>query len=66
MISNYQIQKEIRKRQLRIQEIYDPTSFVVNDEIIKLQKEIFELAQQCTHDTLDENNKCIYCGRYFI
>lgn len=65
MISNYQIQEEIRKRQLRIQEIYDPTSFVVNDEIIKLQKEIYALSQECTHDVL-KDNRCIFCGRYFI
>lgn len=51
----------VTKKKQRIEELFDPTTFVLNKEAQKLQEEITELQENCPH----EFNKgvCKYCGK---
>lgn len=49
--------REIRKK---MEELINPNSFVLNTEIVKLDKEKQELRNKCSHEF--ENGECIYCG----
>ena len=48
------------KRQ-QIEELIDPTSFVLNPEVEKLQKEIAALQEKCPHDYIE--GICRHCGK---
>jgi hypothetical protein len=51
----------VTKKRQRIEELVDPTTFVLNKEIEALQQDIAELQKECPH----EYNKgvCKYCGK---
>ena len=48
------------KRQ-QIEELIDPTSFVLNPEVEKLQNEIAALQEKCPHDYVE--GICMHCGK---
>lgn len=49
----------VTKKQKQLEDLIDPTSFVLNPEVEKLQNEIAELQSKCNHDY--ENGFCKYC-----
>lgn len=55
--------QEIKQRILfnkdRINQIYNPGIFILQEEAAQLMAEIDELQAQCEHEF--ENGKCIYC-----
>ena len=52
----------VKAKRKKIEDLFDPTTFVLNKEIIKLQDEINALQEQCTHE-FDKNHVCKYCGK---
>lgn len=56
--------KEIRQKILfnkeRINQIFNPGIFILQEEAAELMAEIDELQKQCNHEF--EDGKCIYCG----
>ena len=52
----------VKAKRKKIEDLLDPTTFVLNKEIVKLQEEIYALQEQCTHE-FDSNHVCKYCGR---
>jgi hypothetical protein len=51
----------ITEKKQKIEELFDPTSFVLNPEVVKLEKEIEELQTKCEHNYAD--GVCEYCGK---
>ena len=51
----------ITEKKQKIEELFDPTSFVLNPEVVKLEKEIEELQTKCEHNYVD--GVCEYCGK---
>ena len=51
----------VTKKRQRIEELFDPTTFVLNKEIEQLQDEIAQLQESCSHKY--ENKICKYCGK---
>lgn len=51
----------ISEKKQRIEELFDPTTFVLNKEIEALQQDITELQKECPHEF--EEDKCKYCGK---
>lgn len=49
----------VTRKQKQLEDLIDPTSFVLNPEVEKLQNEIAELRSMCEHDY--ENGVCKYC-----
>ena len=45
----------------KIEDLIDPTTFVLNPEIERLQKEVMELQQKCPHCYIE--GVCKYCGK---
>ena len=60
-MTNNEIFNLVTKKKQEIEELIDPTIFVLNPTIEKLQKEIYELQKKCTHHFID--GKCAYCGK---
>ena len=60
-MTNQEIFTLISEKRTKIDELVDPTSFVLNKEVEKLNKEIEELQQECTHKFT--NGVCEYCGK---
>lgn len=52
---------KIEDKKKRLEEIFDPTTFVLNKEAEQLQQEITELQEICPHAFL--NGVCRYCGK---
>ena len=50
----------ISKKKQRIEELFDPTTFVLNKEAISLQEDIMKLQEDCPHEFND--GVCKYCG----
>lgn len=50
----------VSKKKQQIEDLLDPTMFVLNKEIAILQEEINELQNQCPHEY--KTGVCIYCG----
>lgn len=44
-----------------LEDLIDPTSFVLNPEIENVRKEIEELQKNCPHEFI--NGECKYCGK---
>lgn len=44
-----------------LEDLVDPTSFVLNPEIENVRKEIEELQKNCPHEFI--NGECKYCGK---
>lgn len=51
----------VTKKKERIEELFDPTTFVLNKEAQKLQEEITELQENCPHEF--NEGICKYCGK---
>ena len=49
-MTNVEIFHLVREKKQKIEDIFDPTSFVLNPEVVKLEEEISELQTQCEHD----------------
>ena len=52
---------KIEGHKKRIEDLIDPTTFVLNPEIEQLQKEIMKLQQKCPHCYIE--CVCKYCGK---
>lgn len=50
----------VREKKQKIEDIFDPTSFVLNPEVVKLEEEISDLQAQCEHDFVC--GVCKYCS----
>ena len=51
----------VTEKKQRIEELFDPTTFVLNKEAQKLQEEITELQKECPHEFSE--GICKYCGK---
>lgn len=51
----------VSEKKQRIEDLLDPTTFVLNPEIEQLEAEIGELQRQCEHHY--DNGVCVYCGQ---
>lgn len=51
----------ISKKKQRIEELFDPTTFVLNKEVEALQQDIAELQKDCPHEF--NEGVCKYCGK---
>ena len=51
----------VTKKKERIEELIDPTIFVLNKEVVQLQNDIAELQKECPHEY--EKGVCKYCGK---
>jgi hypothetical protein len=51
----------ITEKKSKIEDLFDPTSFVLNPEVVKLEKEIEELQTECEHNYVE--GVCEYCGK---
>lgn len=58
-MTQQEIKKKIDENNRRIEAIFNPGVFVLNEEIKKLQEEIRDLQAQCAHEY--DNGLCIYC-----
>ena len=45
----------------RLEDLVDPTTFVLNPEAQKIMNEIHELQEECPHKFVD--GECKYCGK---
>ena len=52
---------KIEDKKKRLEEIFDPTTFVLNKEAEQLQQEITKLQEICPHVFL--KGVCKYCGK---
>ena len=51
----------VSKKKQRIEELFDPTTFVLNKEVEALQQDIAELQKDCPHEF--NEGICKYCGK---
>ena len=51
----------VSKKKQRIEELFDPTTFVLNKEVEALQQDIAELQKNCPHEF--NEGVCKYCGK---
>ena len=56
-----EIKKRIDELSIEIEQLIDPTTFVLNPRIGEINKEIKELQAQCKHNFV--NGICKYCYR---
>ena len=56
-----EIKKKIDELSLEIEKLMDPTTFVLNPRIGKIDKEIRELQAKCQHNFV--NGVCEFCYR---
>lgn len=54
------IKEKILFNNQKIEEIFDPSIFILQEQVVKLMKENEELQAQCPHEFKD--GVCIYCG----
>lgn len=52
---------KVEEKKKRLEDILDPTIFVLNPEAERLQQEITELQEQCPHVFI--KSVCKYCGK---
>jgi hypothetical protein len=52
---------KIQVKKALIEDLIDPTAFVLNPEIAALEEEINELQNQCNHNYVE--GVCEYCGK---
>ena len=50
----------VQTKRKRIEDLFDPTTFVLNKEVQQLQEEIYNLQKECPHEY--ENHICKFCG----
>ena len=51
----------VKEKKTKIEDLFDPTTFVLNKEVEALYKEIDELQANCPHNFVD--GVCEYCGK---
>ena len=51
----------IVEKKKRIEELIDPTIFVLNKEVVELQNDIIKLQEECPHEY--KNGTCKYCEK---
>lgn len=51
----------VTEKKQEIEDLFDPTTFVLNPRIQELENEIYKLQENCPHHFID--NKCAYCGK---
>ena len=51
----------VTAKKQQIEELIDPTTFVLNKKVVALQKEITELQNECPHEYI--NGICKHCGK---
>lgn len=51
----------VSEKKQEIEDLFDPTTFVLNPRVQELEQEIFNLQEKCEHHFID--NKCAYCGK---
>ena len=56
-----EIKKRIDELSLEVEQLMDPTTFVLNPRIGEIDKEIKELQAQCQHNFVD--GVCEFCYR---
>ena len=56
-----EIRKRIDELYAQIEELHNPSSFVLNQPICDLNREIHELQEQCQHEYL--NGLCRFCDK---
>lgn len=60
MMESSQIKKKIDENNRKIEQIFNPATFILNEEIQALLKENETLRAECAHE-FDENGICIFC-----
>jgi hypothetical protein len=56
-----EIYTRITVKKAALEDLIDPTTFVLNPEAQKLMNEITELQEVCPHEFV--NGECKYCGK---
>lgn len=51
----------ITVKRAALEDLIDPTTFVLNPEAQKIMNEIYELQTECPHEFV--NGECKYCGK---
>ena len=51
----------VTAKKQQIEELIDPTTFVLNKKVAALQEEIIELQNKCPHEYID--GVCKHCGK---
>jgi hypothetical protein len=51
----------VTTRKKKLEDIFDPTTFVLNPEVAQLEKEIEDLQATCTHCFIE--GVCIHCTK---
>lgn len=60
-MSGEEIREKVLFNNQRIQELLDPSVFILQPEVQELLEENEELQAQCPH--IFQEGKCIYCGK---
>jgi hypothetical protein len=60
MMESSQIKKKIDENNRKIEQIFNPATFILNEEIQTLLKENEALRAECAHE-FDKNGICIFC-----
>lgn len=60
-MTGIEIFTRIQDNKKKIESLLDPTTFVLNPEIVELEEEIFNLQKICKHEFV--NHVCKYCGK---
>lgn len=60
-MTNQEIFTMVKSKKEKIDELFDPTVFVFNPEVARLEKEISDLQEMCKHEY--ENGVCKYCQK---
>lgn len=51
----------VSKKKAQLEDLVDPTTFVLNSKAQEIMKEIHELQEECPHKFVD--GECKYCGK---
>ena len=60
-MTGLEIYEKVEQKIKRMEELFDPTAFVLNKESKRLEKEIKELQAQCSHEYV--NSVCKFCRK---
>ena len=59
-MTNVEIFNLVKEKKEKIENLLDPTTFVLNPEVAQLEKEISELQAQCKHEFF--HHFCKFCN----
>lgn len=60
-MTGLEIYAKVQKKEAEIEALFDPSSFVLNPQIVQLENEIKELQEQCEHEYL--RGECKFCKK---